>query len=110
MIGIKYLFGCLARFLAELAALSASDAEKDADGSLLAMEMEVDPDKVEGEFDKDTNTMQLILVCQKILSKIMNSINKIPKEFRQIFHEIDNAVMQKFSSPDASCKAIGGTE
>jgi len=73
-----------------------------------SIEMEVDPDKVEGDFDKDTNTMQLILVCQKMFSKLNSSIPQIPLEFRQIFTEIDRIVMNKFGSAEASCKAIGG--
>ena len=135
IVGIKYLFHCIARVIKELEVLgsrqiSASDAaaaaqasggttqksgrngspQGSADASLLSMNMELDQTKALGDdIDTDTNLLQLQLICQKLLNVIIKtSVRNIPADFRKIFIEIDNSVMSKFGSNDAVYKGIGG--
>ena len=134
IVGIKYLFHCIARVIKELEVLgqrqiNAADAGAAAaaaqssggkngknspagsvDVSLLTMTMELDQTKVLGDdLDTDTNLLQLQLICQKLLNVIIKtSVRNIPADFRKIFIEIDNSVMSKFGSNDAVYKGIGG--
>jgi hypothetical protein len=120
MVGIRYLFRCIARVIAELETLGrkqqqtqakAKDGDGDKEASLLAMTMELDPNKIEDleAIDADTNILQLQLTCQKLFSTIIKSAGStFPIEFRSVFIEIDEAVMRRFGSDDAVYKAIGG--
>ena len=137
IVGIKYLFNCIARVIMELEVLGrrqiqASDAHAAAaasqssggasskagkgspansvDVSLLTMTMELDQTKALGDdIDTDTNLLQLQLICQKLLNVLIKtSVRNIPADFRKIFIEIDNSVMSKFGSDDAVYKGIGG--
>lgn len=125
MTGIKYLWRCMARIIAELETLGMKELkqqdaaklgkDKKKDGtSLLEVSMELDENKMgkgntQDDLDVDTNILQLKLTCQKLFSVLVkNSVKDIPVEFRRIFQEIDEAVMNKFGSDDASFKAIGG--
>ena len=123
IVGIKYLFNCLARVIMELEVLGRK-AQMDIEGgskgsgsgdanevSLLSMNMELDQTKVLGDdIDTDTNLLQLKLICQKLLNVIIKkSAVNIPNDFRKIFIEIDNSVMGRFAgSHDAVYKGIGG--
>ena len=73
--------------------------------------MELDPSKMgdSEQIDAETNLLQLQLTCQKIFSVVLKSANQgFPVEFRTIFIRIDECMMQKFGSDEASFKAIGG--
>jgi len=122
IVGIKYLFNCIARVIMELEILGrrqAAATESAADGtsprnvdvSLLSMTMELDQTKVlEDDIDTETNLLQLQLICQKMLNVLIKtSVQNLPSSFRKIFIEIDNSVMNRFAgSNDAVYKGIGG--
>jgi hypothetical protein len=121
IVGIKYLFNCIARVILELEVLGRKQmgdkqASKEAqtgpnEVSLLSMTMELDQTKALGDdIDTDTNLLQLQLICQKLLNVLIkSSVKNIPAPFRKIFIEIDNSVMGRFAgSNDAVYKGIGG--
>jgi hypothetical protein len=127
IVGIKYLFETVARFINELEQLSSRKskaANGDAVGepgdrtsrsmssrnSLLTMEMEVDPNKFgDNAFtDSEANVYQLILACQKVFTTIRTSVKEIPPEFKRIFINMQDAIMKKFQSEEAVYKSIGG--
>jgi len=117
IVGIKYLFNCIARVILELEILGRQQDIKSGSSSgsnevsLLSMSMELDQTKALGDdIDTDTNLLQLQLICQKLLNVLIKtSLKNIPAPFRKIFVEIDNSVMGKFAgSNDAVYKGIGG--
>ena len=124
IVGIKYLYHCIARMIMELEVLgqksmiaAESPPEKKGDGSnsvsLLQVTMELDTDVdvvADGTIDTDTNLLQLQLICQKILSVLTKkALRDIPAPLRQIFVEIDRTVSAKFpGSIDAVYKGLGG--
>ena len=125
IVGIKYLYHCIARVIMELEVLGqksiAADAkdpedkEKDSANavSLLNVTMELDTQMdfvTEGTIDTDTNLLQLQLICQKILTVLTKkTLRDIPAPLRRIFIEIDRSVSQKFpGSIDAVYKGLGG--
>jgi hypothetical protein len=85
IVGIKYLFITLARFIVELDKISESSMKAKQGGSgqttrsLLSMEMEVDPDKYgDNAFtDSEANVYQLILTCQKIFTAIRSTVKEM---------------------------------
>jgi hypothetical protein len=86
IVGIKYLFITLARFIVELDKISESSMKAQQRGrslqsgrSLLSMEMEVDPDKYgDNAFtDSEANVYQLILTCQKIFTAIRSTVKEM---------------------------------
>jgi hypothetical protein len=80
-----------------------------ASASLLNFDMELDPVLLENkEVDTEANVYQLELACQKILTVIINNENKVPREFREIFVRIENAIKLKFGNETAAYKAVGG--
>jgi hypothetical protein len=118
IVGVKYLFNTLARFIYELNKISELSAKAKgkrnttigSGQSLLSIEMEVDPDRF-GESaltDSEANVYQLILTCQKVFHVIRQSVKDIPKEFKIVFQSINSSVMEKFNSKDAILKAVGG--
>lgn len=124
IVGIKYLFNCLARVIRELEVLGKKSVTRPADAtqevSLLNVTMELDLEKYDGSIssfgdiaetvDADTNLLQLQLICQKILNVLVKrSTNNIPRPLREIFVEIDRSVTQKYpGSTDAIYKGLGG--
>eukprot|EP01122_Echinamoeba_exundans_P015110 TRINITY_DN703_c0_g1_i2.p1 TRINITY_DN703_c0_g1~~TRINITY_DN703_c0_g1_i2.p1 ORF type:complete len:1930 (-),score=307.00 TRINITY_DN703_c0_g1_i2:3006-8795(-) len=114
IIGIKYLFDHLARFIYELNKISEEkgQASEDTTGgkSLLSLEMEVDPNKFGNDAftDSEANVYQLILACQKVFTAFRTSIDKIPPEFKEIFSSMRESIVNKFKSDDAVLKAVGG--
>jgi neurofibromin 1 len=115
VIGIRYLFNNLARFIMELNKLAEKKSSGESSGgnkSLLSMEMEVDPDKFgsseAGFSDSEANLYQLILACQKVFSVIRDSTNEVPVEFVNIFQSMQHAVFAKFNSEEAIYKGVGG--
>lgn len=121
IVGIKYLYHCIARVILELEVLGkkqqqaianpkrANDAENEV--SLLSVSMELDTEKdLADDVDTDTNLLQLQLICQKILMVLIKtSLKNIPGPLREIFVEIDRSVSQKFpGSIDAIYKGLGG--
>lgn len=124
IVGIKYLFHCLARVIRELEVLGKKSVTKHGDSaqevSLLNVTMELDLEKYDGSVssfgdiaetvDADTNLLQLQLICQKILNVLVKrSTNNIPRPLREIFVEIDRSVTQKYpGSTDAIYKGLGG--
>ena len=127
VVGIPYLWKCMARVIYELEVLgnrTAKEQEKSTTDqhstSLLRMTMEVDMDRYAGEsngggggsaadVDAEVNSLQLKLTCQKLFSVLVkNGVSDIPAEFRKIFVEIDSQIMKKFNNDMAVYKAIGG--
>jgi hypothetical protein len=123
IVGIKYLFNCIARVILELEVLGREQisvsTKKESDPevaagrstSLLSMSMELDQTKaLDDDMDTETNLLQLQLICQKLLNVLIKtSVKNIPSAFRKIFVEIDNSVMGKFAgSNEAVYKGIGG--
>lgn len=124
IVGIKYLYHCIARMIMELEVLgqksmiaAEAPAEKKGDGSnsvsilQVTMELDTDVDVVaDGNIDTDTNLLQLQLICQKILSVLTKkALKDIPAPLRRIFVEIDRTVSTKFpGSIDAVYKGLGG--
>jgi len=121
IVGIKYLYHCIARVVLELEVLGkqqeagmvnpkkSKDTENEV--SLLAVSMELDTEKdIEDDVDTDTNLLQLQLICQKILTVLIKtSLKNIPSPLRRIFVEIDNSVTNKFpGSLEAVYKGLGG--
>jgi hypothetical protein len=112
MVGIKYLFNILARFILELNKIAERKPEAKLDGSksLLSLEMEIDDSRFgEQAFtDSEANVYQLILTCQKIFTAIKSSRESIPQEFIKIFQDTRDAIISKFDSESAVLKAVGG--
>lgn len=121
VVGIHYLWKCMARVIYELEVLGnrANRDQKKEDSSstsLLRMTMEVDMERYNdnngsphNDIDSEVNVLQLKLTCQKLFSVLVkNGVSDIPAEFRQIFVEIDSEIMRKFNSDMAVYKAIGG--
>lgn len=121
VVGIHYLWKCMARVIYELEVLGnrANRDQKKEDNSstsLLRMTMEVDMERYNdnngsphNDIDSEVNVLQLKLTCQKLFSVLVkNGVSDIPAEFRQIFVEIDSEIMRKFNSDMAVYKAIGG--
>jgi hypothetical protein len=114
IIGIKYLFDHLARFVYELNKISEEKTGRTEDTtggkSLLTLEMEVDPSKFGNDAftDSEANVYQLILACQKVFTAFRTSIGKIPPEFKEIFSSMRESIVNKFKSDDAVLKAVGG--
>lgn len=128
IVGIKYLYHCIARVIMELEVLgqkSMTAAEKESADveagkgsgsnsvSLLQVTMELDTDidvVADGNMDTDTNLLQLQLICQKILAVLTRkALKDIPSPLRSIFIEIDRSVSAKFpGSIDAVYKGLGG--
>jgi hypothetical protein len=76
MVGIGYLFNTLARYVAEL---DVSSKQKTEENEILTstIDIEVDPTKI-SEGDENINTLQLMLVVQKLFNAIMKSSKNIP--------------------------------
>jgi hypothetical protein len=115
MVASKWLWKQLARPVAELDALAAASSKDTSGGtSLLAINIEVDAEKMADEniaasdIDVETNSMQLALTCQKLFSAVRASGKMVPAELKSVFSEIDSSVMGKFGSIDAVYKAVGG--
>lgn len=122
IVGINYLWKCMARVIYELEVLgnrANRDQKKNAESStsLLRMTMEVDMERfadggsanARSDLDSEVNVLQLKLTCQKLFSVLVkNGVSEIPSEFRQIFVEIDSEIMAKFNNDMAVYKAIGG--
>lgn len=121
IVGIKYLYHCIARVILELEVLGKKQqqamnnpkntAETENEVSLLAVSMELDTEHdLADDVDTDTNLLQLQLICQKIMTVLVKtSLKNIPAPLREIFVEIDHSVSQKFpGSVDAIYKGLGG--
>jgi hypothetical protein len=117
VVGVKYLFHTLARFIVELNGLSTmkkgdkeTSGAQDPSRSLLSMEMEVDPTKYgeDAMVDSDANVLQLQFACQKVFTVIKASLKEVPSEFTQVFQSMREAIINKFQSEDAILKAVGG--
>ena len=122
VVGIHYLWKCMARVIYELEVLGnranrdQKKNEASSSTSLLRMTMEVDMERYNdttgaqhSDIDSEVNVLQLKLTCQKLFSVLVkNGVSDIPAEFRQIFVEIDSEIMRKFNSDMAVYKAIGG--
>lgn len=119
VVGIHYLWKCMARVIYELEVLgnraNSGKKEESSSTSLLRMTMEVDMERyndtntAHNDIDSEVNVLQLKLTCQKLFSVLVkNGVSDIPAEFRQIFVEIDSEIMKKFNSDMAVYKAIGG--
>jgi len=93
MIGIEYLFNTLARYVAEL---EVSSRQKDEGNELISttIEMEVDPSKMTEAEDENVNTLQLMLVVQKIFNAILKSANAIPIPLLGIITHVRRIVNQ----------------
>ena len=125
IVGIKYLFHCLARVIRELEVLGkkavANSSQTGTEVSILNVTMELDMEKYDGSVsssigdivetvDADTNLLQLQLICQKILNVLIKrSTHNIPRPLREIFVEIDASVSRKYpGSTEAIYKGLGG--
>jgi len=118
IVGIKYLYHCIARVIMELEVLGRkaqrTDPSKTKEVSLLDVSIELDNDKdVEtgtSDIDADTNMLQLQLICQKIINVLIKkTLKNIPSPLREIFVEIDLSVSAKFpGSIEAIYKGLGG--
>ena len=118
IVGIKYLYHCIARVILELEVLGKKQqdavnkpAEAENEVSLLAVSMELDTEHdLADDVDTDTNLIQLQLICQKIMTVLVKtSLKNIPAPLREIFVEIDHSVSAKFpGSMDAIYKGLGG--
>jgi hypothetical protein len=119
IVGIKYLYHCIARVVLELEVLGRQHMnavekglpKNDNDVSILSVTMELNTDMDIGDdVDTDTNLLQLQLICQKIINVLIKkTLNNIPSPLRQIFVEIDRSVTSKFpGSLEAVYKGLGG--
>jgi hypothetical protein len=114
IVGIKYLFDHLARFIFELNKISdlrnKTEAEASGGNSLLTLDMEVDPSKFGNDAftDSEANVYQLILACQKVFTAFNKSVGAIPPEFKRVFQSMRESIVNKFKSDDAVLKAVGG--
>jgi len=68
--------------------------------------IEVDPDKMEEGSDLDEMRWMLMAQSQKILKEILNSSEKCPSEFRELFIQIEKTVKEKY--PENVRTTIGG--
>lgn len=134
IVGVKYLYHCIARMVMELevlgqrAILAAHANTKGKGGhssgsslasgdsgsvSILDVSLELDATKNGGggdDVDAEINRLQLQLICQKILTVLSKkTLRNIPKPLREIFVEIDRSVSAKFpGSNEAIYKGLGG--
>lgn len=132
IVGVKYLYHCIARMVMELEVLgnramaaagnngknaSTNSGSQKGSGSgtvsILDVSLELDATKDGGrddDVDAETNRLQLQLICQKILTVISKkTLRNIPKPLREIFVEIDRSVSSKFpGSNEAIYKGLGG--
>lgn len=115
LVGIKYLFHSFARFIHELNRLALEEVRGtsvDANTSLIAMSMEVDPNKMrEGEDESlatDANALQLSLACQKVFNMICSSIKNMPPEFLRIFQQLQHSIQTKYPDIAVVHRGIGG--
>lgn len=113
LVGTRYLFFTLARVINELNAIAASKAENQSENaekgaSLLAVDMELDPNKVDNEsVDIDLHKYQLALACQKIFSAIRSNHDLVPDEFRILFARMEATILERFDD-ETVYKAISG--
>eukprot|EP01122_Echinamoeba_exundans_P010337 TRINITY_DN3848_c0_g1_i2.p1 TRINITY_DN3848_c0_g1~~TRINITY_DN3848_c0_g1_i2.p1 ORF type:complete len:338 (-),score=98.21 TRINITY_DN3848_c0_g1_i2:86-1099(-) len=115
LVGIKYLFHSFARFIHELNKLALEEARGtsvDSSTSLIAMSMEVDPNRMkEGEDESlstDANALQLSLACQKIFNMICSSIKNMAPEFLRIFQQLQHSILAKYNDVAVVHRGIGG--
>jgi hypothetical protein len=115
LVGIKYLFHSFARFIHELNRLALEEARGtsvDSSTSLIAMSMEVDPNRMrEGDDENlstDANALQLSLACQKIFNMICSSVKNMPQEFVRIFQQLQHSILAKYNDVAVLHRGIGG--
>jgi len=71
--------------------------------------LEVDPNKLGEDFsqtDLVINQLQLLLVAQKLLKQVLDSIDQVPVEMRTILKEVREHVTKRF--PNSTYTALGG--
>eukprot|EP01130_Rhizamoeba_saxonica_P004176 TRINITY_DN1716_c0_g1_i1.p1 TRINITY_DN1716_c0_g1~~TRINITY_DN1716_c0_g1_i1.p1 ORF type:complete len:958 (-),score=212.57 TRINITY_DN1716_c0_g1_i1:38-2716(-) len=114
VIGGSYLFKTLAKMIAQLSAMVDRD-KNDEDGiDLMAMDIELDGDKmVDTNFDEmefESNMITLQMICQKILAAISKNKSIMPPEFFTIFQRVFRNIDEKFGDEDdtAVYYAVGG--
>ena len=98
MVGLPYLYSTLGRVFVDLSL---------SDGSL-----EVDASKVRhksGGDDTDVriNKWQLLVVAQKVLKAILESLDDVPYEFRQLAHTLSHDVSRPSGFPERRTAALG---
>ncbi|XP_049849449.1 probable Ras GTPase-activating-like protein ngap [Schistocerca gregaria] len=112
MVACHYLFKVLARTIQELDFVSkeAQKQTKQANTSLFAVQLEVDPGRLSNEeredFDIDINAASLVLTCQKVYSAIAKNIDSIPIELKDLLSFVSQLVEKKFAAPDATRVAV----
>ena len=131
IVGVKYLYHCIARVVMELEVLGrraiaaangnskipnmsgSSGGSGSGTVSILDVSLELDATKEgakDDDVDDEINRLQLQLICQKIISVLSKkTLRNIPKPLREIFVEIDQSVSNKFpGSNEAIYKGLGG--
>lgn len=117
VVGTRYLFKTLARFIAEINHLAAeAKAGRGAKSgeSLISVDLEIDNTKMENaeadqDLIKEANIMQLNLTCQKVFNACRTNQNVMPKEFKRIFRQLQWQLLAKWSGDmEIVFKAVGG--
>jgi hypothetical protein len=115
VVGIRYLWKTLARFIAEinhLAAEATAGRGAKSGESLIAVDIEIDNDKMVSQDDqeliKEANILQLNLTCQKVFNACRTNLNVMPFEFKRIFRQMQWQLLAKWSDMEIVFKAVGG--
>jgi len=118
IVGLPYLFHCLAGNVYEICSTTDSEAAEEAatvkstsssnknlrnpdlklDSKVrhsYHIDVEVDPTKLDEEGDEDVNTYSLLLYCQRILSSIFKSSSYCPFELKQFFSIVKKKMLEK---------------
>ena len=109
IIGTRYLFKMLARYVAEME-LSRKLQQEDMTELNTLADMELDPHKMEQANDElqiQENKTNLLSFSQKILNTILRSTNEIPPQILKIILTIRDSVQEQFNDPELTFKSIG---
>jgi len=117
MTAVPYLFDTIAQFIQPLEQLqqrqqNATKGDGKVEMDLLDVNIEVDNAKgSDGAVgDVEANSLQLELLCNRILNALLKSTDRMPAEFRKIFSFVRTKIFEKFADEDQDTiyYAIGG--
>lgn len=109
IVGARYLFEMLARYVAEME-LSRKLQNEDLSELNTIADMELDPSKMETDQDElqvQENKTNLLSFSQKILNTILRSHSFIPLAIITIILKVRDCVAEAFDDPDVTFKAVG---
>lgn len=109
LVGTRYLFNTLARYVAEME-LSRRLQLEDEEELNTIRDMELDPNKMAPDDDElqiQENKSNLLSFSQKILNTILRSTDKIPPQILKCIQHVKNKVDSTLNNPAITFKSIG---